>query len=183
MAITISNAFITKLQMASDGSFNIIEDFNGTAGFISASAVGEAGGGAGGGSGEWYFYSSDDGDLNANAPTENGNVIFTIQGSPTLETFNPNKSGGVTYLHFNVRDSIGTDYTSQFSEYTDGTGTITISQNGDSVTYTSTTPGSFFIESNAGGSPFFIIAANACTQTVNSSAPFVFGDPITITFS
>lgn len=44
MAITISNGFITKLQMVSDGSFNSIEDFNGTAGFISASAVGEVGG-------------------------------------------------------------------------------------------------------------------------------------------
>jgi hypothetical protein len=44
MAITISNSFITKLQMVSDGSFNSIEDFNGTAGFISASAVGEVGG-------------------------------------------------------------------------------------------------------------------------------------------
>ena len=44
MAIIISNSFITKLQMISDGSFNIIEDFNGTVGFISASAVGEVGG-------------------------------------------------------------------------------------------------------------------------------------------
>ena len=44
MAIIISNSFITKLQMISDGSINIIEDFNGTVGFISASAVGEVGG-------------------------------------------------------------------------------------------------------------------------------------------
>ena len=44
MAITISNGFITTLQMVSDGSFNIIEDFNGTSGFISASAIGEVGG-------------------------------------------------------------------------------------------------------------------------------------------
>ena len=138
----------------------------------------------GAGVGEWYFY-SDEGTINANPPTANGNTIFTINtGGPTTETFNPNKSGGVTFLYFNVRDSIGTNYTSQFSGYTGGTGTITISQNGDTATYTSTTPGSFFIETNVGvgGSPFFIIAANACTQTKSSNAPFVFGDPISITF-
>jgi hypothetical protein len=140
---------------------------------------------AGAGVGEWYFY-SDEGTINANPPTANGNTIFTINtGGPTTETFNPNKSGGVTFLHFNVRDSIGTDYTSQFSGYTGGTGTITISQNGDTATYTSTTPGSFFIETNVGvgGNPFFIIAANACTQTKSSNASFVYGDPISITFS
>ena len=137
----------------------------------------------GGGIGAWYFY-SDEGNVNVGPPTANGNVIFTINAGSPVETFNPNKSGGVTFLHFNVRDSIGTNYTSQFSGYTGGTGTITISQNGDTATYTSTTPGSFFIETNVGvgGSPFFIIAANACTQTKSSNAPFVFGDPISITF-
>ena len=138
---------------------------------------------AGAGVGEWYFYSSDEGAINVGPPTANGNTIFTINSGSPVETFNPNKSGGVTYLYFNVRDSIGTDYTSQFSGYTGGTGTITISQNGNTATYTSTTPGSFNIETNVGmGSPFFMIAANACTQTVNSSNPFVFGDPISITF-
>jgi hypothetical protein len=140
--------------------------------------------GSNAGIGSWYFY-SDEGTINANIPKSNGNTIFTINtGGPTTETFNPNKSGGVTFLHFNVRDSIGTDYTSQFSGYTGGTGTITISQNGDTATYTSTTPGSFFIETNVGvgGNPFFIIAANACTQTKSSNAPYVYGDPISITF-
>ena len=140
--------------------------------------------GGGAGVGEWYFYSSDEGNVNVGPPTANGNVIFTITTGSPVETFNPNKSGGVTFLHFNVRDSIGTDYTSQFSGYTGGTGTITISQNGDTATYTSTTPGSFFIETNVGvgGNPFFIIAANPCTQTKSSNAPFVYGDPISITF-
>ena len=140
---------------------------------------------AGAGVGEWYFYSSDEGNVNVGPPTANGNVIFTINAGSPVETFNPNKSGGVTFLYFNVRDSIGTNYTSQFSGYTGGTGTITISQNGDTATYTSTTPGSFFIETNVGvgGSPFFVIAANACTQTKSSNAPYVYGDPISITFS
>jgi hypothetical protein len=137
--------------------------------------------GAGAGVGSWYFY-SDEGTINANPPVLNGNAIFTINtGSPTTETFNPNKASGVTYLHFNVNDSVGTDYTSQFSGYTGGTGTITISQNGDTATYTSTTPGSFVIQ-NIGGGSFFVIAAGACTQTKSSNAPYVYADPISITF-
>lgn len=135
--------------------------------------------GGGVGVGSWYFY-SDEGTINANPPIANGNAIFTIQGSPVVETFNPNKASGVTYLHFNVNDSTGTNYTSQFSGYTGGTGTITISQNGDTATYTSTTPGSFAIN-NAGGL-FFVIATGACTQTKSSNAPYVYGDPISITF-
>lgn len=137
--------------------------------------------GSNAGIGSWYFY-SDEGGINAPPPTSNGNAIFTINSGPTTETFNPNKSGGVTFLHFNVRDSIGTNYTSQFSGYTGGTGTITISQNGDTATYTSTTQGSFFIETNIPGSPFFVIAANVCTQTKSSNAPYVYADPISITF-
>jgi hypothetical protein len=140
--------------------------------------------GGGAGVGAWYFYSDVGGIFDAQPPTANGNAIFTINtGGSNSETFNPNKSGGVTFLYFNVRDSVGTNYTSQFSGYTGGTGTITISQNGDTATYTSTTPGSFFIETNAGGSPFFMINANACTQTVTSASSFVYADPISITFS
>jgi hypothetical protein len=137
--------------------------------------------GSNAGIGSWYFYSSDEGAINVGPPTANGNTIFTINTGSPVETFNPNKSGGVTYLYFNVRDSIGTDYTSQFSGYTGGTGTITISQNGDTATYTSTTPGSFVIN-NAGGGLFFAIATGACTQTKSSNAPYVYGDPISITF-
>lgn len=134
------------------------------------------------GVGEWYFY-SDDGDINAGPPVNDGNAIFTINsGSPITETFNPNKIDGVTYLYFNVKDSSGFDYTTQFNEYIDGSGTITISQNGDTATYTSTTPGSFMIQ-DLGGSPFFMIATAACTQTKESNASYVFGDPISITFS
>jgi hypothetical protein len=137
--------------------------------------------GANAGVGSWYFY-SDEGNINAAPPTANGNAIFTIQGSPVVETFNPNKSSGVTYLYFSVKDSVGTDYTSQFSGYTGGTGTITLSQNGDTATYTSTTPGSFMIQNGGVGNNFFMIAVNPCTQTKSSNAPFVYADPISITF-
>jgi hypothetical protein len=167
----------TYTYIWSGGSFDIV--IGGTPGPTPTPTP--TGGGAG--VGEWYFY-SDEGTINANPPTLNGNAIFTINtGGSNTETFNPNKSSGVTFLYFNVRDSIGTNYTSQFSGYTGGTGTITISQNGDTATYTSTTPGSFFIETNVGGgSPFFVIAANPCTQTKSSNASFVYGDPISIIF-
>jgi len=132
------------------------------------------------GQGSWYFY-SDEGNINAMAPTSNGNAIFTTQ-SPIVETFNPNAIDGVSYLHFNTKDSSGTDYTSQFSQYTGGTGTITISQNGDTATYTSTTSGSFMIQTIGGGS-FFMIDTSKCDQTKESNNSYVFADAISLSFS
>lgn len=73
MAITISNAYITKLQMASDGSYNIIEDFNGTAGFISASAINGGGGGGGGLSAVLWYDASD-----TNSYPGSGTTIYNI---------------------------------------------------------------------------------------------------------
>jgi hypothetical protein len=138
-----------------------------------------AGGGAGEGS--WFFY-SDEGVMNAGPPNANGNALFMIvTGGTTTETYNPNKVSGLI-LHFSVKDSVGTDYTSQFSGYTGGTGTITISQNGDTATYTSTTPGSFGFQNVGGGNSFFVIQTAACTQTKTSNAPFVSGSTISITF-
>jgi cell division septation protein DedD len=135
----------------------------------------------GSGVGSWYFY-SDEGNLNAFAPVSSGNTIFTINTGTTIETFNPNKIDGVSYLYFNTKDSSGADYTSQFGGYTGGTGTITISQNGDTATYTSTTSGSFTIE-NIGGGTFFKIDTNLCTQTKTSNAPYVYADPISLAFN
>jgi hypothetical protein len=131
------------------------------------------------GVGSWYFY-SDEGNINTGPPISNGNAIFTIQGDPIVETFNPNKVSGVTYLYFNVNDSVGTNYTTQFSGLTTG-GTITLSQNGDTATYTSTTPGSFNVL-NEGGGTFFVIATTPSTQTKSSNASYVFGIPISLTF-
>ena len=147
-------------------------------GFTIAPNSGGNGGGAGAGS--WYFY-SDEGNINAFAPVANGNAIFTINtGSPIVETFNPNKADGVTYLHFNINDSVGTSYESQFSALTGSGGTISMYQNGNRATYTSTTPGAYNIQ-DAGGK-FFIIAAGASTQTHVSPTTFTFADPISIVF-
>ena len=135
----------------------------------------------GSGQGSWYFYSDAAGAFDAGPPVANGNVIFTINAGSTSETFNPNEIDGVSYLYFNVKDSSGTDYTSQFSQYTGGTGTITISQNEDTATYTSTTSGSFTIETIGGGS-FFKIDTSLCTQTKESNNPYVLADAISISF-
>jgi hypothetical protein len=132
----------------------------------------------GAGVGAWYFY-SDEGNINAAPPIANGNVIFLINGSPKVETFNPNKSDGVNEIYFNLDDSNGTNYTTQFTALQTNGGTISITQGANTVTYTSTTPGAFFVESGGG---FFLILTGPCTQTVTSANPFVFGDPISITF-
>jgi hypothetical protein len=132
----------------------------------------------GAGIGAWYFY-SDEGNINAAPPTANGNAIFLINGSPKVETFNPNKSNGVNEIYFNLDDSNGTNYTTQFTQLATNGGTISITQGANSVTYTSTTPGTFFVQTLEG---FFIMQTGPATQTVTSASPFVFGSPISITF-
>lgn len=131
------------------------------------------------GTGSWYFY-SDEGTINAGPPTANGNAIFTIQGSPIIETFNPNENSGTSYLYFDVKDSVGTDYTTQFSGLTTG-GTISVIQNGDVATYTGGS-GAFTVTGGGGGNQFFMIITSVATQVVTSSAPFVYADPISIRF-
>ena len=66
MAIKISNSYITKLQMVSDGTYNIIEDFTGTAGIISGSDLGGIVGGGGGLTAVLYY---DAGDTNSYSGT------------------------------------------------------------------------------------------------------------------
>jgi hypothetical protein len=133
----------------------------------------------GAGIGAWYFY-SDEGNLNAVPPTANGNAIFLINGSPKVETFNPNKTNGVAEIYFNLDDSNGTNYTTQFTALANNGGTISITQGANTVTYTSVTPGAFFVDTING---FFLIQTGPSTQTVTSANPFVFGDPISLSFS
>jgi hypothetical protein len=130
------------------------------------------------GEGEWFFY-SDEGELNAPPPTADGNAIFRINSSPAVETYNPNKANGVNQIYFNLSDSAGTDYTTQFTTLAENGGTITMTQGANIATYTSTVPGTFFVESEGG---FFIMQTGFATQTVTSDSPFVSGDPITLTF-
>ena len=134
-----------------------------------------------GGVGTWYFY-SDAGMMNAGAPSGNGNALFWDQ-TTGMETFDPNYVSGHTFqIYLNPKDSTGTSYLTQFSGLTTG-GTITLSQNGDTATYVGASgtmtlagpPGSqFFVMNFSGGS--------GITQTKTSNAPFVYADPISITF-
>ena len=133
----------------------------------------------GGGIGAWYLY-SDEGNLNAAPPIADGNSIFIINSFPRVETYDPNKTNGVSEIYFNLSDSNGTDYTSQFTTLSTNGGTISITQGANTVTYTSTTPGTFFVDTNNG---FFLIQTGPATQTVTSANPFVFGDPISLSFS
>jgi hypothetical protein len=80
-----------------------------------------------------------------------------------------------------VKDSTGTDYTTQFNSLASG-GTITISQNGDSATYTGNGVGIFIVVGGGGGNSYFFINTSIATQTKTSNAKFTYVDPISITF-
>jgi hypothetical protein len=152
--------------------FAIVNDYTG-GGTSGTSGTSGTGGGAG-----WLFY-SDEGELNAPPPEADGNVIFRINSSPVVETYNPNKTNGVNEIYFNLNDSAGTDYTTQFTALTSG-GTISITQGANTATYTSAIAGTFFVDTNFG---FFLIQTGPATQTVTSDSPFVSGVPITLSFS
>ena len=138
-------------------------------------STGSTGGATGAG---WYFYAPE-GPLVDGPPVADGQVIFTdnLPGGGTNVTFDPNKSGGVNFLNFNLSDVDGVDYTTQFTNLQNSGGTVSVTQNGDTATYVLTT-GMAFINSG-----FVAINADAATQTVNASGSFVSGSPITISFS
>jgi len=130
------------------------------------------------GVGSWYFY-SDEGPMNAGAPSANGNALFWNQTSNT-ETYNPNYTGGTFQIYLAPNDSTGTSYATQFSGLTTG-GTITLSQNGDTAIYTLTSG-----QAVLGGPPgnqFFVMNINSSgIQTKTSNAPFVSGTTISVIF-
>ena len=134
-----------------------------------------AGGDAG--SGSWFFY-SDEGIMNAGPPSGNGNALFWNQTSGT-ETYNPNYTGGTFQIYLAPNDSTGTSYATLFSGLTTG-GTITLSQNGDTATYTLVNG-----QATLGGPPgsqYFFMNITSGTQTKTSNAPFVSGTTISIIF-
>jgi hypothetical protein len=182
----VSGTEITSSQTFSDRTFAIlglVEDTYsytwGTGGNAESINVVIGSGGGGGGAG-WYFY-SDAGAINAGPPIADGNAIFIDNtGGGPIETFDPNKANGVDTLNFNVKDSAGTDYTTQMNNLVTKGGTIEITQNSNNVTYTLSI-GMCAIDPNA-GDPFFTINAAAATQ-IEFTSSFVYGDPITLTIS
>jgi hypothetical protein len=142
---------------------------------------GTASGGGGGATGStgsgWLFYSGE-GSLDANPPLNIGNAIFVINTS--VETFDPNKVNGKA-LYFNRYDSNGVDYATQFASLQTNGGTLSITQNGNTVTYTTTNPNMFVFNSNPNG--YLMVNTGMLTQTAAVINPFVYGDPITLSFS
>lgn len=137
--------------------------------------------GSNAGVGSWYFY-SDAGMMNAGPPSADGNVLMWDQTTGE-ETFNPNYVSGHTFqIYFALKDSTGTDYTTQFSGLSSGS-TITISQNGDTATYSGAT-GQMVVTGPPGSQFFFMPITNSggIVQTKQSNASFVYADPISITF-
>ena len=146
-----------------------------------ASSEGGGGGGTGATGTGWYFY-SDEGALNADPPINNGNVIFRLQESPQDETYNPNKDSGTGQLYFNRYDIDGVDYLTQFTNLQTNGGTLSITQNGKTATYTTTNP-NMFIYVNNPPNDFLFVNTSLLTQTATASSPFVSGAPITLSFS
>ena len=126
--------------------------------------------------GTWFFYSPDN--VPPAAPENNGNALFTYGTAPAIGTYNPNYTGGTFNIYFNNNSSEPISYLSQFSGLNTTGGTITISQGGSTAIYSGTSenynPGLNWINLNVTGS----------TQMIQSApTPFVFGIPITLTFS
>jgi hypothetical protein len=133
------------------------------------------------GVGEWYFY-SDEGTLNASPPENNGNAIFIVEGSPTVETFNPNASSGTDFIYFNPLDATGADYFNDFQQLVDAGGTLTISQNGDTAIFNTVGAIDGFQMLPTATYWLFRVNLSVASQTKSSNAPYVYADPITLTF-
>ena len=126
----------------------------------------------------WYFYALE-GPIEVGGPTSNGQALFSDNVSgDTNVTFNPNKSSGVDFFNFCLNDVNGISFLTQFTNLHTNGGTISVTQNGITATYTVTT-GMTFINSGLG---FVSINVASSTQTVIANSPFVYGDPISIIF-
>lgn len=134
------------------------------------------------GVGEWFFY-SDEGTINVGPPMGDGNAIFTVQGNPVTETYNPNATSGTDFIYFATKDATGADYYNDFLNLTDAGGTLTLNQNGDIAEFNTVGATGGFVLIPQDSWWFFGINLSIATQTVESSAPYVFGDPIVLTFS
>jgi hypothetical protein len=171
--LTFNNTTISALGLT-EGTYNYTWGSGANASGISMAIGGTSGtSGTGGGSGNsWYFY-SDEGPLNAPPPSNNGDAIFKVSG--------PSNVAGLQ-LFFYRYDSNGVDYATQFAALQSNGGTLSITQNGQTVTYTTGNP-NMFIYTNIGGNYVLMVNTNMLTQTSATISPFVYGDPITLTIS
>ena len=129
----------------------------------------------------WSFYTPE-GTLQG-PPSSSGQTVFVIPSGvgPNVSTFNPNYTGSNISLYFNEYTTDGVSYNTEFQNLDTNGGTITITQNGDSVTYSGTALNFLY-----GTSPnnFLGVQVTNSSQLISpSAAPFVSGSPITLTFN
>jgi hypothetical protein len=138
--------------------------------------------------GDWYLTGNEGlytGGPGSGATTNgDGNAFFTygtgISGLTT--SYNPNlNSNTYVVLRFNTKNNAGVDYFSLFQSIQNNGGTMSITQNGDTAIFTLPS-GLMYINDFTSHRTFSIDFSPQITQTQNSTNPFVFGSPITITF-
>ena len=135
----------------------------------------------GGGMGSWYFYYSTEGTLTVGPPTGNGNTIFVDSGN---QVFDLNFTGSSKQLYFDMKDSTGTNFSSQFSGLSINGGTLTITQGSKIAKFNATNGNKFIFNPGSGGSNGFLMVRsdNGVTQTQTCSK-FNATDPISLSFN
>ena len=135
----------------------------------------------GGGMGSWYFYYSTEGTLTVGPPTGNGNTIFVDSGN---QVFDLNFTGSSKQLYFDMKDSTGTNFSSQFSGLSINGGTLTITQGSKIAKFNATNGNKFIFNPGSGGSNGFLMVRsdNGVTQT-QTCGKFNATDPISLSFN
>jgi hypothetical protein len=127
----------------------------------------------------WLFYAPE-GPVSVGPPANNGNSIFIIQPA-TIVTYNPNYTGSTLQIYFNEYTTDGVSYNTQFQNLDTNGGTITITQNGNSVTYSGTSTDFLF---GTAPNDFLQLTVNNPLQLISpAAAPFISGTSINVVVS
>ena len=121
----------------------------------------------------WFFYTPEG--IIQGPPISSGNTIFLANG---VSTFNPNYTGSAMNMFWNISDSAGNSYVTQFQELDTTGGTITMTQGGVSATLSGDSTAFNY------NPQYLNLNVNSALQVVQSATtPFVSGSPITLTFN
>ena len=138
--------------------------------------------------GDWYLVGdealySGQTSVEASAP---GNIFFTYGRSfiPSefTVTFNPNFTDSTSCIRLNTKNSAGVDYTQLFESIRDNGGTFSLTQNGNTASFS--IPPGLMIISDQGSYKFFVFSAGggSITQIQQSPVSFVKNSPIIVKF-
>jgi hypothetical protein len=134
----------------------------------------------------WFFHEEDN-TIPNQPPTTIGDIMFIripLTGGTPFNTYNPNPQNGyfISYNINHITDD-GIDYNTQFHNLSINGGIITLTQNGDSISY-SGTAASFLFNSNVNGHWTLFRSDNpGLTLLQSSNNPFIAATTISITFS